>query len=89
MFDLGFLSWIIVGVIVGLIASAIMKQRYPWWLTLVLGILGAVLGGFLAGLLLPGNANWGFWNPFMWIFSTLGAVIVMAIVGAAGNRQKR
>lgn len=85
--DLGILSWIIVGLIVGLIASAIMKQDFPWWLTMVLGIAGAVIGGLIAGLL-NFEGGWRFLNPMMWLFSTLGAVIVMALVGALGKRTK-
>ena len=83
MFELGWLSWIIVGLIVGLIGKALTKNSFPLWLTIVLGIVGAALGGLIAGLLNLGPADgggWGFWNPMMWIFAIIGAVIVMSVV---------
>lgn len=87
MFELGFLSWIIVGLIVGLIAKAITKNAYPLWLTIILGIVGAIVGGLIAGLLNLGPADgaWGFWNPMMWLFAILGAVIVMSLLAALGR----
>jgi len=47
---LGLLGWIIMGLIVGLIAKAIMPGKDPGGaiITILLGIFGAVIGGFIA-----------------------------------------
>ncbi|MBX3283176.1 MAG: GlsB/YeaQ/YmgE family stress response membrane protein [Acidobacteria bacterium] len=73
---------IIGGLIVGVIARLIMpgKEVFPdgivgWILTAVLGIVGAVVGGFVARALWAGeNYAAG------WIMSILGAIIVLFIV---------
>ncbi|MEI2417561.1 GlsB/YeaQ/YmgE family stress response membrane protein [Orrella sp. JC864] len=73
------LIMIIVGFIVGLIARAIMpgEQKMGLVLTTVLGIVGALVAGWLgqlAGLYAPGE-------PVGWIASVIGALIVLFVVG--------
>lgn len=76
------LSWMLCGLIVGLIARALLpgQQRMGLLLTMVLGIVGAVVGGFLYSLVrgapsepfsLSGNA----WHG--WIVAVLGALLVL------------
>ncbi|NLT26135.1 MAG: GlsB/YeaQ/YmgE family stress response membrane protein [Microbacteriaceae bacterium] len=81
--DLSWISWIIIGLVVGLIAQAITKdkRRHPLWLTIILGIIGGVLGGWLGGLLFNLDLS-GFFNPLVWLFALIGAVIVTAIYEA-------
>ena len=63
------------GLIVGVIARAIKPgaDAMGWILTIVLGIIGALVGGFLAGML-GMNANGGFTGL---IFSVIGAIILL------------
>ncbi|MBU4612568.1 GlsB/YeaQ/YmgE family stress response membrane protein [Achromobacter sp. GG226] len=73
------LIMIIVGFIVGLIARAIMPgtQKMGIILTTILGIIGAVVAGYLGqalGWYQPGDAPG-------WIASIIGAIIVLGIVG--------
>ncbi len=73
------LIMIIVGFIVGLIARAIMpgEQKMGFILTTVLGIVGAIVAGWLGqamGWYAPGE-------PVGWIASVVGAIIVLLIVG--------
>lgn len=87
---LGFLSWIIVGLIAGAIARLILpgKQSRGFWLNLIAGVLGAVLGGLIAGLIWP-NADWGFWNFWTWVWAIGGSVVVLLLWGfIAGSRGK-
>jgi len=70
---------IIVGFIVGLIARAIMPgdQKMGFILTTVLGIVGALVAGYLGqalGWYAPGE-------PAGWIASVVGAIIVLFVVG--------
>ena len=79
-----FIVWIVVGAIIGWIASMIMKRdaQQGWLLNIVVGIVGALLGGWIFGLLGFGGAN-ATENPFSlvsWIASLVGAVILLAIV---------
>jgi uncharacterized membrane protein YeaQ/YmgE (transglycosylase-associated protein family) len=76
---MGIIVMIIVGFIVGLIARAIMpgNQNMGIVMTTILGIIGAVVAGFLGQAL--GWYQSG--EPAGWIASVVGAIIVLAIVG--------
>ena len=73
----GVLGWILFGLVVGVIAKLLMPGRDPGGaiITILLGIVGAVLGGFLGRAL-------GFYGPNEpagFLMSLLGAVAVLAI----------
>lgn len=76
---MGIITTIIVGFIVGLIARAIMpgEQRMGMILTTVLGIVGALLAGYLGQALGWYSAG----EPVGWIASVIGAIILLVIVG--------
>jgi uncharacterized membrane protein YeaQ/YmgE (transglycosylase-associated protein family) len=74
---LGILGWIVFGLVVGAIAKLLMPGRDPggFIVTMLLGIVGAVLGGFLGRAL-------GFYGPQQaagWLMSILGAIVVLMI----------
>ncbi|ARP86982.1 GlsB/YeaQ/YmgE family stress response membrane protein [Bordetella genomosp. 9] len=76
---------IIVGFIVGLIARALMPgdQSMGIILTTILGIVGAVVAGFLGRTL-----GWyGPGEPAGWIASVIGAIIVLFVVGMFTRRR--
>ena len=82
---MGIISMIIVGFIVGLLARAIMPgdQKMGFILTVVLGIVGAVVAGYLGGAL-------GLYEPGEgagWIGSIVGAVIVLFVYGLIAKRK--
>ena len=72
---MGFIWMIIVGLVAGLLARAIKPGSDPmgWIMTIVLGIVGAMLGGFVAGLI-GINADGGFTGL---IFPVIGAIILL------------
>jgi len=85
---MGILSWIIVGIIAGWLAGLVMRGGgYGVIGNMVLGVVGALVGGFLASQL------FGVADPVSGInFTTLlvaflGAVIVVAIVRALPGRS--
>jgi len=85
---MGLLSWILVGLIAGWLADMMMKGRGRGILfSLVLGVVGALVGGFLASALfgVPDAVN-GF-NITSLITAFLGAVIVIAVVRAIPGRS--
>jgi uncharacterized membrane protein YeaQ/YmgE (transglycosylase-associated protein family) len=73
----GIIAWLVVGLVAGWLAGQVMKGRgYGIVVDLVVGLIGAVVGGFLFGLLVTGDA--GFWGSIVVAF--LGACILIAVV---------
>jgi uncharacterized membrane protein YeaQ/YmgE (transglycosylase-associated protein family) len=80
---MGILSWLIMGGIVGWIASMIMGTdgRQGIVLNVVVGIVGAVIGGWFIGPVLGvGSINQGI-TLMSFVVSLIGAVILLAILG--------
>lgn len=88
---MGFIAWIILGLIAGAIARAILpgSQGGGWLGALITGVLGALLGGWI-GRLMGFSTNDGFFDLATWIFAIIGGVIVafiwQAITGRRGTR---
>ena len=74
---MGILGWILFGLIVGALAKLLMPGRDPGGIivTMLLGIAGAVLGGFVGRAM--GLYNEG--EPAGFIMATLGAVLLLAL----------
>ena len=83
---MGIISWIILGLIAGFIGSKIVdKQGQGFWLNIALGIVGALVGGFLFGLFGAGGVS-GL-NIYSMIVAIIGSVVVLLIYNAvAGHR---
>ncbi len=77
---MGILSWIIVGLVAGALAKFIMPGKDPGGIlvTMLIGIIGAIIGGFLVGLFVPGDWVSGI-NITTILVATLGAIILLAI----------
>ncbi|MFD2794113.1 GlsB/YeaQ/YmgE family stress response membrane protein [Promicromonospora vindobonensis] len=86
---MGFWAFLILGLIAGVIARIVIPGKQPggFWLTLLLGVLGAMLGGWLGGLIFNVSMD-QFWSWQSWLFSVLGAIIVILIVQAIFGRRK-
>ena len=76
---MGFLSWIIFGLIAGAIAKAIHPGKDPggWIITIIIGIVGAFVGGWLGSLLLGVDVT-GF-NFSSFLVAIAGAVLCLFI----------
>jgi uncharacterized membrane protein YeaQ/YmgE (transglycosylase-associated protein family) len=81
------LAWLIVGLIAGFFASVIVRGRgYGCLLNIVIGLIGAVIGGYLAGLLNI-SGSYHFWGSV--IIAFLGSCILVAILQLfTGGRSK-
>jgi uncharacterized membrane protein YeaQ/YmgE (transglycosylase-associated protein family) len=83
------LAWIIIGLIAGALAKLIMPGDDPGGIivTILIGIAGAFVGGFLLSLIGMGEGGW-IWTI---IVATIGAFILLAIyrmlVGARTARR--
>jgi uncharacterized membrane protein YeaQ/YmgE (transglycosylase-associated protein family) len=74
---MGVIAWIVLGIVGGAIAKALMPGRDPGGLlvTIIIGIVGALLGGFL-GNLITGNGLNGF-SIWSILLSILGAMVLL------------
>ena len=81
-----FISWIVLGLIAGLVARRIVGGGGGWFVTLLLGILGAVVGGWISGLLFHISLQ-GFWNPVTWIIAILGGLLVTFIYNKLTDKK--
>ena len=81
----GFLGWIIFGLIVGAVAKLLMPGRDPGGIivTMLLGIVGAVLGGWMGRAM--GLYNEG--DPAGFLMSLIGAVVLLLIYRMVVGRR--
>src|SRR3954447_3887831 len=77
---MGWMAWIIFGLVAGAIAKALMPGRDPGGLivTMLLGIAGAVVGGFI-GRALWGSSGANDWSLGSFALAIVGAIILLAI----------
>jgi uncharacterized membrane protein YeaQ/YmgE (transglycosylase-associated protein family) len=82
---MGILSWILFGLVAGVIAKLIMPGRDPggFIVTILLGIAGALLGGFIGRAL----GFYGEGEAAGWLMSILGAIILLAIYRMVVGRR--
>jgi uncharacterized membrane protein YeaQ/YmgE (transglycosylase-associated protein family) len=81
------LGWIVFGLVVGFIARALVpgKDDIGILRTIVLGVVGSILGGLAFGLLTVGIRGF---HPAGWIGSIIGAVIVLVIYNKVTGRKR-
>lgn len=88
---MGFLGWIVLGLLAGAIAKLIMPGDDPGGIivTMLIGIVGAVVGGFL-GSRIFGIGLENFWSLQTWIVAIVGALILLGLYRIfAGRRAVR
>jgi uncharacterized membrane protein YeaQ/YmgE (transglycosylase-associated protein family) len=83
MNEVSILGAVIIGVLAGWIAEQIMGREHGLLTNLIVGIVGAFLGAFIANALGVGFA--GFWGSLA--VSTVGAIVLLALVGMFRPRR--
>jgi uncharacterized membrane protein YeaQ/YmgE (transglycosylase-associated protein family) len=85
---MGIIAFIILGLLAGIIAKAIMPGNDPGGLiiTTIIGIVGALLGGFLAAVLFDAHPLDDFFDISTWVTAIIGSIILLAIYRAIANR---
>jgi len=87
---MGIIGWIVLGLVAGAIAKAILPgtQGGGWIITLILGVVGALLGGFI-GSAIFGIGLEGFFSIQTWLLAIGGAIIVLLIYGLVTRGSRR
>lgn len=85
MSGVGIIGAIIIGIIAGWIAEKVMRRNHGILTNLIVGVVGAFIGAFLAGLL--GFDEYGVVGSL--IVATLGAILLLFIVGMVRGRGSR
>ncbi|HEY8584892.1 MAG TPA: GlsB/YeaQ/YmgE family stress response membrane protein [Capillimicrobium sp.] len=84
---MGIIGWIVLGLIAGAIAKAIMPGDDPGgiFVTMIIGIVGAIVGGLIASALNIGDLD-EFFDIGTWIIAILGSLLLLAIYRMVAGR---
>ena len=88
---MGIIAFLILGVLAGMIAKALMPGNDPggFFVTMIIGVVGAVLGGFLASALFDAHPLDDFFDISTWITAIIGSIVLLVIyrmiVGSRGR----
>ena len=76
---MGIVGWILLGFLAGMIAKAIMPgaERAGFFATLLLGIAGALLGGFLATVVGLADPIDEFFDLSTWVAAVVGSLVIL------------
>ena len=87
--NMGIIAFIILGALAGVIAKAIMPGNDPggFIVTTIIGIVGALLGGFLAAALFDAHPLDEFFDISTWVTAIVGSIILLAIYRVIVNRN--
>ena len=86
---MGIIAFLVLGLLAGGIAKAIMPGEDPGGIivTAIIGVVGALLGGFLAAALFDAHPLDDFFDVSTWVTAIVGSIILLAIYRVvAGNR---
>ena len=85
---MGFLAFLLLGLIAGAIAKAILpgKQGGGWISTLILGVIGAFVGGWIGSLLGLGSVD-EFFSIGTWLLAIGGSILVILLWGLITRKR--
>jgi uncharacterized membrane protein YeaQ/YmgE (transglycosylase-associated protein family) len=86
---MGIIAFIILGLLAGAIAKALLPGDDPggFIVTMLIGIVGAILGGFLAGALFDADPLDEFFDLSTWLTAIVGAIILLLIYRMVTGRR--
>ncbi|UTX52884.1 GlsB/YeaQ/YmgE family stress response membrane protein [Leucobacter aridicollis] len=87
---MSFIAFLILGLIAGAIAKALLPGEHGggWFMTLLLGVVGAMVGGWLGGMLFGANLG-EFWSIESWLVAIGGSVVVLLVFGMITGGRRR
>jgi uncharacterized membrane protein YeaQ/YmgE (transglycosylase-associated protein family) len=88
---MGILGWIVLGLLAGTIAKAILPGNDPGGIivTMIIGIFGALLGGFLGQVLFGVDTLDEFFDISTWLTAIVGAIILLLLYRMVVGRGRR
>jgi uncharacterized membrane protein YeaQ/YmgE (transglycosylase-associated protein family) len=86
---MGIIAFIILGLLAGAIAKWLMPGNDPggWIVTALIGVAGALLGGFLAGALFDADPMDEFFDISSWLTAIVGSIILLVIYRLVVDRR--
>jgi uncharacterized membrane protein YeaQ/YmgE (transglycosylase-associated protein family) len=90
--DSGVLSWIVLGLIVGTVAKILLPGRDPGGVvgTIVIGVVGAFLGGWLSARFLDRPVSHHVVDPSLWVAAVAGSLVLLILYRILfGNSRER
>ena len=88
---MGIIAFIILGLICGAIAKALLPGDDPggFIVTTIIGVVGALLGGFIAGALFGGDPLDEFFDISTWLTAIVGSIVLLVIYRAVTGNNRR
>jgi uncharacterized membrane protein YeaQ/YmgE (transglycosylase-associated protein family) len=85
----GIIGWILLGLLAGAIAKALLPGRDPggFIVTTLLGVAGALLGGFIGNLIFDADPIDEFFDVSTWLAAIVGAVVLLLLYRVAVGRR--
>lgn len=86
---MGIIAFLILGLLAGAIAKALLPGRDPGGIiiTMAIGVVGALLGGYLASALLDINVNRQFFDLQTWIAAIVGSMLLLLVYRLVAGRR--
>jgi len=86
----GIIGWIILGLLAGFIAKAILPGDQPGGIivTTIVGVVGALIAGFVAQAIGFGDPLDEFFDLSTWLAAIIGAIVLLLIWGAIAGRRR-
>jgi uncharacterized membrane protein YeaQ/YmgE (transglycosylase-associated protein family) len=87
---MGIVGWIVLGLIAGAVAKAILPGDDPggFVITAIIGVVGALLGGFLAQALFGRDTLDEFFDVSTWLTAIIGAVVLLVLYRLVTGRRR-
>ena len=88
---MGIIAFIILGALAGAIAKALLPGDDPggFIVTTIIGIVGAIIGGFLAGALFDADPMDEFFDISTWLTAIVGSIVLLVIYRLVTGRRGR
>jgi uncharacterized membrane protein YeaQ/YmgE (transglycosylase-associated protein family) len=87
---MGIIGWIVLGLLAGAIAKAVLPGDDPGGIivTIIIGIVGAILGGFLAQVIFNVDSMDEFFDISTWLTAIIGSVILLLVYRLVAGRRR-
>ncbi|WP_330177238.1 GlsB/YeaQ/YmgE family stress response membrane protein [Streptomyces sp. NBC_01498] len=87
---MGIIAWIFIGLLAGIVAKVLLPGKDPGGLivTMLIGIAGGLLGGWLGKVLFGVDSIDGFFDLSTWIAAVVGSLILLVLFRLVAGRNR-